>query len=75
MPYAISFWALAFPSVADLFDVQPACHVIGDNHIKFNLKFYKSGIAWKAILLGLRIAPDHREEPRCILDEGEDALG
>ena len=38
-------------------------------------KLWKSIIAWKAILLGLRIAPDHREEPRCILDEGEDALG
>ena len=32
-------------------------------------------IAWKATLQGLRVAPDHREEPRCILDEGEDALG
>jgi hypothetical protein len=32
-------------------------------------------IAWKAIPLGLHVVPDHREEPRCILDEGEDALG
>ena len=33
LPYAKCFWALAFPSAADLFDVQPACHVIADNHL------------------------------------------
>ena len=27
-------------------------------------KFRKLRIAWKAILWGLRVAPDHREEPR-----------
>ena len=27
LPYAKCFWALAFPSAADLFDVQPACHI------------------------------------------------
>ena len=27
-------------------------------------KFRELRIAWKAILLGLRVAPDHREEPR-----------
>ena len=32
MPWAMCFWALAFPSAADLFDVQPACHVIVDNY-------------------------------------------
>ena len=36
LPYAMCFWALAFPSAADLFDVQPACHVIADNH-KYNM--------------------------------------
>ena len=32
LPYAMYFWALAFPSAADLFDVQPACHVMAYNH-------------------------------------------
>ena len=32
LPYAKCFWALAFPSAADLFDVQPACLVMAYNH-------------------------------------------
>ena len=32
LPYAMCFWALAFPSAADLFDVQPACLVMAYNH-------------------------------------------
>ena len=32
LPYAMCFWALAFPSAADLFDVQPVCHLIADNY-------------------------------------------
>ena len=33
MPWAMSFWALAFPSAADLFDVQPACPVVANHHL------------------------------------------
>ena len=48
LPYAMCFWALAFPSAADLFDVQPVCYVIVYNHninninnIIFNSIIYK----------------------------------
>ena len=53
--------------------------VIRKNHKYFLFRIHQitqaRKIAWRAILWGLHVVPDHREEPRCILDEGEDALG